>query len=234
MIPLTSLRGIILPGIYNYDGHWFLGLRKDRVKRLFGTPCEWFDRPILKHFRFDFGLNVISLNRRRYWGNRHRKKVLFLLAGHYDLKCQVFDEHKQNFKEWDLNEDSLYRDYPKNITPMIAVRSRIDGGYVGDPEQALYLLRRGIAPQKRIKSSQTCSIGFCEREQKWYGWSHRAIFGFAIGHVAEEGSIATTSGWTDDYLDKHPEDDCRVPIGFRADSLGDCRRLACAFAESVS
>jgi hypothetical protein len=28
---------------------------------------------------------------------------------------------------------------------------------------------------------KSCGLGFSEREQKWYGWSHRAIVGFGIG-----------------------------------------------------
>lgn len=29
--------------------------------------------------------------------------------------------------------------------------------------------------------SKDIGIGFSEKEQKWYGWSHRAIIGFGIG-----------------------------------------------------
>jgi len=68
--------------------------------------------------------------------------------------------------------------------------STIDGGYVGDLETANYLAERGIAPQKIKDSNSVCSIGFCEKEQKWYGWSHRAIFGFGVGSKVERGDCA--------------------------------------------
>ena len=78
------------------------------------------------------------------------------------------------------------------------------------------------------------SIGFSEKEQKWYGWSHRAFCGFGIGHIAKEGGCHTTSGWTEEYLKEHPEEDLSVPVGFECKTLEDCKRCAIAFAESVS
>ena len=109
------------------------------------------------------------------------------------------------------------------------------GDFIGMSKFAHRLCKlRGIAPEKSKPEHSVCSIGFSEQEQKWYGWSHRAIFGFGIGHVVEEGSCTAESGWTDEWLKDHPEDDTRVPVGFEAKNLDDCRRLAVAFAESVS
>tara|TARA_Y100000310_G_C20342414_1_gene650425 strand:+ start:592 stop:723 length:132 start_codon:yes stop_codon:yes gene_type:complete len=42
------------------------------------------------------------------------------------------------------------------------------------------------------------------------------------------------SGWTDDWLRDHPEDDESLSIGFKAETLEDAKRMAMAFAESVS
>jgi len=109
------------------------------------------------------------------------------------------------------------------------------GDYIGDIKTAWALCdERGIAPEKMSEDAEVCSIGFSEKEQKWYGWSHRAIYGFGIGHVTKKGDSATTSGWTDEYLSGHPEQDRRVPVGFEAKTLDDARRIAVAFAESVS
>ena len=36
--------------------------------------------------------------------------------------------------------------------------------------------------------SHPCSIGFNEEEQKWYGWSHRAIYGFGISSQIKKES----------------------------------------------
>ena len=92
-----------------------------------------------------------------------------------------------------------------------------------------YLEKRGIVPE-----DHKLSIGFCEQEQKWYGWSHRAIYGFGVGDVVKEGDCTATSGWTDEYLAEHPEEDLSLPVGFKAETLDDAKRMAIAFAESVS
>lgn len=67
----------------------------------------------------------------------------------------------------------------------------LDGCYIGTVEEAEKWFGRGIVPELHPKSvkeeSHCCSIGFCEKEQKWYGWSHRAWYGFGIGSVTKEG-----------------------------------------------
>jgi len=92
------------------------------------------------------------------------------------------------------------------------------GEYIGSPKFARYLYKRGIKPEKIDPRNNVCSIGFCEKEQKWYGWSHRAIYGFGIGCIVKEGDCAA------EYL----------PVGFRAETLEDCKKVAIAFANSVS
>jgi hypothetical protein len=68
--------------------------------------------------------------------------------------------------------------------------SSIDGGYIGLEDFAQTLLKRGIAAQKARSEHDHCSIGFCAAEEKWYGWSHRAIFGFGVGSKVEQGDLA--------------------------------------------
>lgn len=63
-----------------------------------------------------------------------------------------------------------------------------DGGYIGDEKTARRLIYEyGIAPQRAKLGDTVCAIGFCEKEQKWYGWSHRAIYGFGLGSVVKRG-----------------------------------------------
>lgn len=118
-----------------------------------------------------------------------------------------------------------------------------EGHYIGSSRWAHRLIvQHGIKPEPRTPSDpssnggkgRTCSIGFCEREQKWYGWSHRALFGFGIGDVVKEGDCTASSGWTNEYLAEHPEADESLPIGFEAKTLEDAKCMAVAFAESVS
>ncbi len=109
-----------------------------------------------------------------------------------------------------------------------------NGDYIGDTKVAILLCKkRGIRPEKVDPDDNVCSIGWSEQEQKWFGWSHRAICGFAIGDIAKEGDCVTQSGYIEEYAKAHPELDRTVPVGFRAKSLPDCKRMAVAFADSV-
>lgn len=101
------------------------------------------------------------------------------------------------------------------------------GVYVGDKEAADELAKRGILPEPRRATSAVCSIGFSQQEQKWYGWSHRAICGFAVGDIAKDGDCVCESGSCD------PASDVSVPVGFEAKTLDDAKRMAIAFADSV-
>ena len=93
------------------------------------------------------------------------------------------------------------------------------GDYIGDPRDARYLVvKRGIQPRKANPDHSVCSIGFCPLEQKWYGWSHRAIWGYGVGDVIEEGSCASE----------------HLPVGFKAETLADAKKMAVAMAASVS
>jgi hypothetical protein len=99
------------------------------------------------------------------------------------------------------------------------VEDRPNGGHI-DPKTADYLINtRGIKPTLRKPELSTCTIGYCERAGKWYGWSHRAIQGFGIGYkVGARSSVRTD----------------KTPKGFIAKTPEDCRLLADIFAESVS
>ena len=108
-----------------------------------------------------------------------------------------------------------------------------NGEYIGDKETADYLCNERRITPTVTPGNPVCNIGFCESEQKWYGWSHRALYGFGIGDEVAEGDCTASSGWTDEYLAEHPEDDLSLPVGFKAKTLEDAKHMAIAFAESV-
>jgi hypothetical protein len=63
------------------------------------------------------------------------------------------------------------------------------GDHIGTPTDArLLCVNRGIQPVKREPEHSVCSIGFSVKDSKWYGWSHRAIFGFKIGSTCKRGN----------------------------------------------
>jgi hypothetical protein len=69
------------------------------------------------------------------------------------------------------------------------------GDYVGDWKMAQMLWdEHRIVPQNRTPDSQVTTVGYSERDNKWFGWSHRAIQGFGVGDkkfTNEEEEITT-------------------------------------------
>ena len=116
--------------------------------------------------------------------------------------------------------------------------------YIGNSVDAYRkMVTRGLRQLQPVTIDQeaggglgtTCAIGFQPEEQKWYGWSHRAICGFGVGDKIEsESHLCTQSGWADDCVDEHTEEDLRLPVGFEARTLDDAKQMARAFASAVS
>lgn len=79
--------------------------------------------------------------------------------------------------------------YPTTMT----VAYNHNGDYIGSSKWAYRLANRyGVRAEKASPTHRTCSIGFSEREQKWYGWSHRATYGFGIGSTIKQGDAGYT------------------------------------------
>ncbi len=98
-----------------------------------------------------------------------------------------------------------------------------DGKYIGKSKRAYWLCYKwGIKPELRTPTSNVCSIGHSEKDNKWYGWSHRAIVGFGIGdkifeeEYGDEKTLFVNHG--------------HIPIA----TMDDARKAASAFAKSVS
>ncbi len=113
-------------------------------------------------------------------------------------------------------------------------KSAQDGSYIGTLEEALFKIRAGVTHfYKADESHNVASIGYAPLKGEWHGWSHRAWTSFKIGHVIKKGSCCAQSGWTDEYLEEHPEENKSLPVGFVAQTIDDCKKCAIAFAESV-
>ena len=83
---------------------------------------------------------------------------------------------------------------------------------------------------ERIKPDDNVPcIGISEKEQKWYGWSHRAIFGFGIGYTVKKGH----SG----FIADNPEELIEDHANFFADispALAEEKRAECAILDDRS
>ena len=120
-------------------------------------------------------------------------------------------------------------------TPMVSVYTTKDE-YIGSLDMMTMglLEKRMIIPEIAQPGHKVCSIGKSLKDDKWYGWSHRAIHGFQIGDEVKEGDCCATPGSIDSYIAEHPEANKSLPVGFIAKTEADCKRMAIAFADSVS
>lgn len=71
-----------------------------------------------------------------------------------------------------------------------------------------------------------CSIGFCEKDGRWYGWKDWDIRGFGFGDIIEEGDVIA-------QVPKDKESDPWVPIGFKVHHRYQAKMMACAYAYAL-
>ncbi len=96
----------------------------------------------------------------------------------YEIRKELIDA-----KEYGIPEDA----------EMTSAYSKKDGSYIGDEKTAKMLCDdRGVLPEKSADSHNVASIGKSDKDDKWYGWSHRAIYGFSIGETCKEGDCGYT------------------------------------------
>lgn len=130
-----------------------------------------------------------------------------LSVRHYKAGYEVREERVQVGEDDTVTMKSAY-------TP--------DGHYIGDSKRAHRLIvKRGIKPEL-APGCTVCSIGFCEKDQRWAGWSHRALCSFGIGDRIFEQEYGN---------DQTPfVEHGRILI----ENLGQAKKAAIAFAEHVS
>ena len=84
------------------------------------------------------------------------------------------------------DEEMNFTDEKEHIT--ITVGRNVDDIYIGNEKMTRLLVEEhGISPEPARKGDQICSIGYSEKHDKWFGWSHRAIYGFTVGSNVEVG-----------------------------------------------
>ena len=134
-----------------------------------------------------------------------------------------------NVRHWTQEE------MEKECTKFTYYISNVDGGYIGmEDDYKLLVERYGLILIQKVRpEDNTCSIGYSPEENKWYGWSHRAIHGFTIGDVVKEGDLTATSGYIEEYRIQYPDEDMSLPVGYIAKDLNGAKRMAEAFASAV-
>ncbi len=69
---------------------------------------------------------------------------------------------------------------PKDTVEIVSAYTK-DNKYIGDPKAAKMLDDKGIKPEYKTPDSNICSIGYSDKDKRYFGWSHRVICGFKIG-----------------------------------------------------
>lgn len=99
--------------------------------------------------------------------------------------------------------------HPPGITVLSEIAYNLNDEYIGDPKTAKYIcVDKKIVPELATPTNSVCSIGFNEKDQKWYGWSHRAIWGFTIGSKVTKGASGYRTSDKQELL-KELKDDYR-------------------------
>lgn len=86
--------------------------------------------------------------------------------------------------------------------------SKHDNSYVGrvgmseDDGTVKYLRDKNITMLQTSNGKVSC-LGFCSEEGKWYGWSHRAIYGFGVGSEVSKGDCAYSAATPEDLIESH-------------------------------
>ena len=82
----------------------------------------------------------------------------------------------------------------------------LNGDYIGDEDITKFLCdKHEIEPELARDSHTVCSIGFSRKDQKWWGWSHRAICEFGIGSTVKKGDCAYVASTPEEMIDDYAE-----------------------------
>ena len=162
-------------------------------------------------------LRVCTKRNNKVFKGYHRKELLKLeqygttgWVEFFNNECASVESRRISFFQ---EKDTV----PKGLLCLIFFRNP-NGEYIGDADHWAFLLSLGIHFPKPIIPDSTCCIGWSHTQHKWFGWSHRACFGFGIGDTVE----------TTDHC-CYPT----LPVGFTASNIYKARWMAEVFAEDV-
>lgn len=134
------------------------------------------------------------------------------------LNVQRLDRHEVKTIKYTGPEYGL----PDGEECIVENAYNLEGQFIGSPGVAETMLSFGVYPQYRKPDSNVCTIGFCEREQRWYGWSHRGLCSFGIGDKLFDPAFGDET--------THFQDRGEITI----ETLAQARQAAERFAEYIS
>lgn len=79
--------------------------------------------------------------------------------------------------------------------------------------------------EHEITDELTHGVGFSPKENKWYGWSHRAIYGFTIGSECEKGDCHYTPSKPGELIEGHARFFYNISEDRYKEKLAECQIL---------
>ena len=195
-----------------YNGFWFPGTTGfsgcshisdkytiEESKTFFSIP-HWF--PVFRYASFGLQHHVPRVE-------KYKKAACDEILKHFKISIKLYDvdgedPHKYVWRGWaesaaDMNTSRTVKGV--KVYSHMSVYT-MDGQYVGSPATAWMLLNRGIEkPEYSKEGNSVCSVGKSTIDGRWYGWSHRAIYGFGIGDTVTKGHCAYRPSNLADFLD---------------------------------
>lgn len=114
-----------------------------------------------------------------------------------DIEKRVVKEKDRG--DW-VEKEEMWTVSGDDETPMKSAYSP-EGDYIGNVDTVKMLLKKGITKfEKTHPDHCVVSIGFNPEENKWYGWSHRAIYGFGIGDKCKVGDCGFVPSNADEFI----------------------------------
>lgn len=97
---------------------------------------------------------------------------------------------ERHYEHYDVR-DEKWNAKAEGIDPQLMTKLAYSkqGDWIGSSKQAYRMVHRfGIEQFEKTEEDHcVCSIGYSPADKKWYGWSHRAIYGFTIGSTCKKG-----------------------------------------------
>ncbi len=103
---------------------------------------------------------------------------------------------ERHYEHYDIRDEVWNPEGAPDLEPHLMKKLAYSkqGDWIGSSKEAYRLVKRfGIEQFEKTEEDHcVCSIGYSPSEKKWYGWSHRAIYGFTIGSTCKKGDCHYT------------------------------------------
>lgn len=127
--------------------------------------------------------------------------MAFLTNIPFDSTNDILDRKVVEYRKYAVVVEETIDALGMNSPPLVMVICyNYAGKYIGTLDTLKSLESYDINPQT-VGDNKVCSIGFSEKNQAWYGWSHRAIGKFTIGSKVTKNTIGYRPGSLDELYE---------------------------------